>query len=1001
MKFLDDFIFLSSRRLTLFVLWIWFSGFSGFATTNSMIQYGSRTWQTDEGLPQNIALAIAQTRDGYLWVGTIRGLARFDGVRFTVFDPQNTPALKHASVTALCQSRNGSLWIGTGGGGLTELREGRFLHHRLGDESRANSVKCILEGRDGVLWVGTLGGLFCFRQGAWTQFTVKEGLRDNAVRSLCEVGDQLWIGTGSGLNFWKNGVMGVQNGLENKSVRAVLADSKGNLWLGLTEGLACLNQEGQITIYTKKDGLPDNNVTALYEDRRGDLWIGTYGGLSRWTEGMFVIERDSQGGFYDQVNAVCEDQEGNIWMVARDGLHELRIRRFRAYTHRQGLPHNNVTSVLEDHNGSLWIGTWGGGLVRLKDEKMLVYTRESSESDYLGSDLVLSLYEDRDGSILVGTDYEGGAFRFSDGKFTSMWNQEEALTNRVTRVIYRDHEGNLWFGLSPGLVRWGSKERFLERATIRCLLEDAGGTLWVGTTDGLFRRQNGKFIPAIVPAGLTHVAVSALYEDPEHTLWIGTEGGGLNRYSCKDGQFDAYTTRQGLWSDEIFEILEDDHGWLWMSSPKGVFRVNKQNLAQFDRRQSAAIASIAYGKADGLESIQCSGVAKPAAWKSRDGRLWFATTKGVVVTDPNAGLGLNEQPPPVRIEEVLADKRPLDLKGQQGPIRVGSGRGELEFHYTALSFTAPEKNRFKYKLEGVDPEWVEAGARRVAYYNNLRPGTYRFRVMACNNDGVWSTAGSELALALMPHFWQLWGFTGLAAMTMTFVVGVTVRYATRRKMQRKLIRLEQQHAIEKERTRIAQDMHDDLGAQLTEILLLNELAHKNKTNPDKLEAHLGKQLHVVQDVAGSLDTIVWAVNPVNDSIDRLANYLYEQVERILTMSSIRCRFDVPNELPNYFLSSEVRHNVFLVVREALNNIIKHSGASEVWFRLRTSPSALSLAIEDNGRGFLLSDQSSFGNGLQNMAKRMKNLDGSFQLSSQPGAGTQIRIEVPIKAVSNQ
>ncbi len=385
------------------------------------------------------------------------------------------------------------------GGGLTELREGRFLHHRLGDESRANSVKCILEGRDGVLWVGTLGGLFCFRQGAWTQFTVKEGLRDNAVRSLCEVGDQLWIGTGSGLNFWKNGVMGVQSGLENNSVRVVFADSKGNLWLGLTEGLTCLNPEGQVTLYTKKDGLPDNNVTALFEDRRGNLWIGTYGGLSRWTEGMFVIERDSQGGFYDQANALFQDQEGDIWMGARDGLHELRIRRFLAYTRRQGLTHNNVMSVLEDHNGSLWIGTWGGGLVRLKDEKMTAFTKENGESNGLTTDLILSLYEDRDGSILVGTDYEGGAFRFSDGKFTSMWNQEEALTNRVTRVIYRDHGGNLWFGLSPGLVRWGSKERFLERATIRCLLEDAGGTLWVGTTDGLFRRQNGKFIPAIVP----------------------------------------------------------------------------------------------------------------------------------------------------------------------------------------------------------------------------------------------------------------------------------------------------------------------------------------------------------------------------------------------------------------------------------------------------------------------------------------------------------------------
>ena len=676
---------------------------------------------------------------------------------------------------------------------------------------------------------------------------------------------------------------------------------------GLDRGFGLPDGRTSHVLY-KRDGLPDDNVTTLYEDRRGNLWIGTYGGLTRWSEGKFVVERDSEGGFYDQVNALLEDQEGDLWMGARDGLYELRVKRFLTYTRQQGLPHNNVMSVLEDRHGSLWISTWGGGLVQLKDEEITGYTKEIGGSNCLGSDLVLSLYEDRDGSILIGTDYEGGTFRFNEGKFDRLWDKEQALTNRVIRVIYRDRQGNLWFGASPGLVLWGSKEKFLERATIRCILEDDAGNLWVGTNDGLFRRQDGKFIRLTAPGGLNHDTVSALHEDRDHTLWIGTEGGGLCRY--QNGQFTAYTTRHGLWSDEIFEILEDDYGWLWMSCPRGVFRVNKRNLAEFDRRQTAALTSIAYGKADGMESIQCSGVAKPAGWKSHDGRLWFATTKGVVVTDPNSGLGLNEQPPPVRIEEVLADKHPLDLAGSS-PLRIAPGRGELEFHYTTLSFPVPEKNHFKYKLEGVDPDWVEAGMRRVAYYNNLRPGAYRFRVMACNNDGVWNTVGAELAVTLLPHFWQTWWFFGFLAMAMAGFIGGAVRYATRRKLQWKLERLEQQHAIEKERTRIARDMHDDLGAQLTEILLLNELAHKNKTNPDKLEAHLSKQSHVVQDVAGSLDTIVWAVNPINDSIDRLANYLYEQVERLLTISSIRCRFDVPDELPDYFLSSEVRHNVFL------------------------------------------------------------------------------------------
>jgi signal transduction histidine kinase len=301
----------------------------------------------------------------------------------------------------------------------------------------------------------------------------------------------------------------------------------------------------------------------------------------------------------------------------------------------------------------------------------------------------------------------------------------------------------------------------------------------------------------------------------------------------------------------------------------------------------------------------------------------------------------------------------------------------------------------------VDPEWVEAGNRRVAYYNNLRPGQYVFQVTGCNNDGVWSEKPAELGVALMPHFWQLPLFNVLAALAMAGLLGMTVRYATQKKLARQMEGLEQQNAIEKERTRIAQDMHDDLGARLTEILLLNELARKNRQSSDNLESYLGKQSNVVRDVADSLDTIVWAVNPVNDSLDRLANYLCEQVERLLSMSSIRCRFDVPDELPPYFVSSEVRHNVFLTVRESLNNVIKHSGATEVWFRMRNSPTALSIVIEDNGKGISPTERSACGNGLINMEKRMKTLGGSFRLSSPPGKGARIHLEVPVRPAADE
>ncbi len=957
-------------------------------------EYLSRTWQIDEGLPQNAVQAVAQSAEGYLWVGTTRGLARFDGVRFEVYDSENTRAFKNSSVTALCQRRDGSLWIGTGGGGVVVMDRGRFEHHAMADDAPANNVKCIVEGTGGRLWIGTAGGLFCVESNRSRRFTVKDGLAENIVRSVAEERNRLWIGTGSGVNLY-DGTTIIRQTIParnpNPSVRAIFCDSQGRVWVGIAGGLACL-KDGKFKTFSKKDGLPDDNITVLSEDRRGTIWVGTFGGLCRFTNGKFVIEKNGSGGFYDQVNALLEDQEGDIWAGARDGLHKLRARRFLAYTRQQGLPHDNIMSVLEDRPGNLWVATWGGGLAQLKEGTSTTYSWENSLRKGLNTDLILSLYEDRDGSILIGTDYEGGTFRFNDGKFARVWDKEEASTNRIIRVIYRDRAGNLWFGASAGLVLGGSNERFLEGATIRCIAESKDGTLWLGSNDGLFRRNGGAFERSGLPAEMQHETIIALHADEEGSLWIGTEKHGLGR--LKNGRYASYTTKQGLLSDEIFEILEDDHGWFWVSCSRGVFRISKANLAEYDQGKAPEIRAIAYGRADGMESIQCNGVSKPAGWKSRDGRLWFATTKGLVVVDPNMAEELNRKAPEVRIEEVLADGRSLGaFDSKERLVRVQPGRGELEFHYTALSFAVPEENQFRYKLTGVDSDWVNAGSRRVAYYNSLRPGNYEFRVLAANNDGVWNQTGARLEVRLEPHVWQLWWFSSCAATAMAGMIGVSVRYATRRRLHSRLQQLKHQHAVERERSRIARDMHDDLGSRLTEILLLNELAQKSSAKPEDLQAHLLKQSEVIQDVAGSLDAIVWAVSPANDSLDRLANYLYEQVERFLAMRSIRCRLDVPDELPDYSVSSEIRHNVFLTVQESLNNIIRHSGASEVWFRLRVTPGRLAISIEDNGRGFLSADPSSFGNGLQNMEKRMKNLGGAFQLVSSPGDGTSIRLEV--------
>ncbi|MDQ6631329.1 MAG: ATP-binding protein, partial [Verrucomicrobiota bacterium] len=404
-----------------------------------------------------------------------------------------------------------------------------------------------------------------------------------------------------------------------------------------------------------------------------------------------------------------------------------------------------------------------------------------------------------------------------------------------------------------------------------------------------------------------------------------------------------------------------------------------------------------------------NGLAQPSACRGRDGRLWFATNKGVISCDSN--LKINTNPPPIVLEEIIVDRQlvvasdmakvtsPTYSSAESFTRTIPAGRRELEFHFAALSFQAPEKNQFKYKLQGVDSDWVDAGPRRVAYYNNLSPGTYRFEVTACNNDGIWNEKGAALKMVLLPHFWQTWWFYGLCGIAFIGFVGGNARYFTKIKMQRRLEHLEQQHAVEKERARIAQDMHDDLGARLTQILMLNDFALKTKSGESDVKIQVARVSHVTRDLVRNLDAIVWAINPQNDSLDNLALYLYEYFEMFFAPSSIRYRLDVPPSLPSWPMSSEARHNIFLVVKEALNNIVKHAEASEVWFRLRAENGSLNITIEDNGRGLPSVAGSAFGSGLLNMKNRIQKIGGQFNLVSEAGRGTIIKIETPIPGIS--
>src|SRR5665213_2010532 len=976
--------------------------------------YASRLWQTDDGLPLNKVQAITQTRDGYLWVGTAGGLVRFDGIAFTRFDSRLVPQIKDASISALLVDASGTLWIGAEGEGLMRVEQGKISRFTKTNGLAGNNPRVIYQSRDQSIWIGTSHGLSRFKNGEWVNYTKKQGLLSDVIRALYE--DRtgyLWIGTGNGLNRWKDGVMesfAETNGLPNNSIRAIFQDKGGRLWIGSDKGMIWYNT-GNFYDYSTEHGLSDTFVSAILEDSASNLWVGTYSGLNRFIEGRFRAELTTDGLPYDQVNALFEDKQGNLWAGSREGLIRLTAKPFVSYTTRQGLSHNNVTSVLEDRSGNLWAGTWGGGLDKLAEDKVKVY----ATTNRFPHDLILSLCQSRDGSLWVGADYDGGLVRLK-GRAMTHYTWKDGLINAGLRVIQEGHAGELWIGTSRGLTCFKDGKfvndpalASLSNNIIRALCEDHQHALWIGTDRGLCCWKNGALTNLTEKGFFPAATVGALYEDPQNSLWIGSIGCGLVR--CRHGQFTIYTTQQGLFSDEILEILEDSDGWLWIASAKGIFRVRKSSLDLLDRDKETTIVSIAYGKADGLESTLCSAVGKPGGWKTRDGKLCFATTKGLAVIEPRQ-LQLKLSPPAVFIEDLRVNGRQWrPLPGLEGgrtsgalwaaasgaPLQIPPGHGDLEFSYTALDFRAPEKCRFKYKLEGVNSDWIEAGSRRTAFYNNIYPGQYRFRVIACDKDGVWNEAGASLALFLQPHFWQTWWCRMMALAGVVGVAGGSARYATQRRMQRKLEVLERTHAAERARGRIAKDIQDDLGASLTRIMMLGMRTEGELSERRDVGVHLRKIVNFSRATIQSMDEIVWAVNPKNDTLDGLVGYLNEYVVQLFQDSGIRCRLELP-VASHIMLPSDVRHDLFLVVKEALNNVLKHAKASEIQVQILSEDSAIRLIIEDNGCGFdaAQKQEGRRGNGLRNMRKRMDSLGGRMEISTTPGHGAKLQFVLPVQ-----
>ncbi|MDB6023913.1 MAG: two component regulator propeller/histidine kinase domain protein [Verrucomicrobiales bacterium] len=998
----------------LLILCLGLSGLAGFAGSNppwSAPQFSGRVWHVEYGLPRNTVQAIAQTPDGYMWIGTQSGLARFDGEQFEWFELPTNKAGTNQWINSLTVTRDGTLWIGTGGRGLFECKNATITQRFLRQDLNLVMLS-LMETAEGDLLCGTRRGLLRFKSGTFEAIGDTNAPRSSpegrvamtTIRSITREADGKYLVAVPGeiLELSGNEISAKHDMRDvnaDNFVRAIFSDNDGTIWIGSNAGLTQV-KNGKFTHYSKADGLPDNTVNAIYRDRNNNLWIGTYGGICRFINGNFVITTAEDGEPFDQVLCFFEDRENNLWAGGKEGLCQLTPRQFYTLTTRHGLSHNNVISVYGDRQNTLWVGSWGGGLNFIRDGKIGGYSSENTPQ--LKNDLVLAIHETHDGSLWFSTDYDGSLYQLKSNVVTRV-APLQGSTN-VVRTMAQDKKGKLWLGTVAGglfslsgqkLNRYGRKEG-ITNVVDRCVYLAKDDSIWVGTESGLFHQENGKFTAYGTVDGLGSAYILSVYEDNAKTLWVGTSDGGLSRF--QNGRFKTYTTRDGLFDNSILEMIEDDAGTLWLTCFRGISCVKREDFDKLDRGELSKIPCRVFDKGDGMASSICISSAKPAAWKTADGKLWFATTKGLCVTDPARKVSRNDAIPPVLIRKIIAGKKDLPLAAE---LRIDAGRNDIAFHYAALSYRDPEKNRYKYKLEGIDLEWNDAAQRKVAYYNNLAPGNYTFRVIACNNDGVWNEKGAQMPFVLLPHFWQTWWFNSFCVIVSLSAVGLAARVFTKRRLQRRLQFLEQQHAIEKERSRIAQDMHDEVGAKLTKITFLGGVAKQRLGTRDEAEQQIEKISQTARELIGALDEIVWAVDPKNDTLENFANYLCRYASEFFDSSSVLCELQIPTELPHVSLSADLRHNLFLAVKESLNNVLKHSKASKVVVRLCSADRHIEVIIQDNGIGLPPADDTKpitkrVGNGLRNMQHRLNSVGGSCKVESPPGEGTTVSFRVEIK-----
>jgi signal transduction histidine kinase/ligand-binding sensor domain-containing protein len=957
-------------------------------------QYQVQSWTTDNGLPHNIVAALQQSRDGYIWMATFNGLVRFDGVRFTVFDRSNSPGIRNNRFLTVYEAADGAIWAGTEGGGVTRYAHGAFVtltiqeglpsDHVLGVTGDATGKIWVLSGREIVQWDGTRFRpaaapipTLTFYRSTWNPQVFWASDRDHLYRFTA---GQLTVRP-------------IPPGLQGLSNNRFEEDGAGTLWMG-TIGRRIARITGSAVRFDEisDEQAEEGKLPSVYIDRGGHHWALT---VSRPLLRLWSLPESREPPFV--VHAVIEDREGNIWLGSDGhGLYRIRQPRLTVYSRAQGLSAQNIYPVLAERGGSMWLGVWPSGVSRITNGQVVNYTVR----DGLASGFVTSLAEDRQGRLWVAAHHQfnGGLRVFENGRFREI-GQTLVPPETFIHAMLHDRAGTLWLGTQIGLIRYrdGVTTTFttkdgLASDDIKTIIEDPDGRIWVGSFGGITLWDGGVFKSWTERDGLPGGVVRSLYRDHDGVLWIGTYDGGLGRF--KDGRFSRFTTRDGLYDDGVFQILEDRRGYLWMSGNRGIQRVSTRELNAVADGTADRVTSLSLGKGDGLLNAECNGGTWPSGATGADGRLWFPTQDGVAVIDSETFAAASHPVPP-HIETVLIDRVPVPAGTA---VRMVPGQEALEIQYTGLSLVNSERIRFRYRLTGLDRDWVDAGTRRTAYYSHVPPGDYTFSVMAAGSDGLWTNPVASLSVSVAPPFWRTWWFvlltvaTGLGVGGVAYhrrVAGLERARAAQERFARTLI-----DSQEQERRRLAAELHDSLGQHL--IVIKNRALLGSMKSQDGLKEQFDEISASATHSIDEVKQIAYNLRPYHLDKLGLGTSIEAMTERVGASSAIAFTVNVPAMRGVVAKDQEI--NVYRVVQESLNNIVKHSGATRASIDIAHDGQNRVNTIADDGKGFdakaARAAAIGSGFGLAGVAERVGMLGGRHTIVSAPGQGTTVTIVLP-------